>query len=73
MLSKFHKTTSELSRRTLGTQKEVGQNIKDKKRDKRVRDGNLARGGSREGEMSKPQETRSPVGLWEVLESQRAT
>ena len=30
-------------------QKEVGQNIKDKKREKRVRDGNLSQGGSHEG------------------------
>ena len=52
--------------------KEVGQNIKDKKRDKRVRDGNPAWGGSRE-EVSKHQETLSPAGLWGVLESQRAT
>ena len=53
--------------------KEVGQNIKDKKRDKRVRDGDPSRGGSREGEVSKEQETLSPAGLWGVLESQRAT
>ena len=33
--------------------KEVGQNIKDKKRDKRVRDRDLSWGGSREEEVSK--------------------
>ena len=54
-------------------QKEVGQNIKDKKRDKRVRDGDPPWGGSHEGEVSKHQETISPVGLWGVLETQRAT
>ena len=55
-------------------QKKVGQNIKDKKRDKRVRDGDLSWGGSRErGEVFKQQETLSPAGLWGVLESQRAT
>jgi len=44
-MSKFHKTTSENWQRTSGTQKsnpslrkEVGKNIKDKKRDKRGRD-----------------------------------
>ena len=53
--------------------KEVGQNIKDKKRDKRVRDGDPSREGSREREVSKYQETLSLAGLWGVLESQRAT
>ena len=54
--------------------KEVGQNIKDKKRDKRVRDGDLSWEGSREGgEVSKQQETLSQAGLWGVLESQKAT
>ena len=52
--------------------KEVGQNIKDEKRDRRVRDGDPSWGGSREG-GSKQQETLSPAGLWEVLESQKAT
>ena len=33
-------------------QKEVGQNIKDKKRDKRVKDRDKSWGGSREGEVS---------------------
>ena len=55
-------------------QKEVGQNIKDKKRDKRIRDRDLSRGGSHEGgDVSKHQETHSSLDLWEVLESQRAT
>ena len=50
-------------------QKEVGQNIKDKKRDKRVRDGDPSRGRSpKRGEVSKHQETLSLVGLWGVLE-----
>ena len=40
--------------------KEVGQNIKDKKRDKRVRDGDPSQGGIHEGEVSKHQET--PTG-----------
>ena len=54
--------------------KEVRQNIKDKKRDKRVWDGDLPREGSlNRGEVSKHQETLSPVGLGEVFESQRAT
>ena len=34
-------------------QKEVGQNIKDKKRDKRGRDGDPSRGGSLKKEVSK--------------------
>ena len=53
MLSKFHKTTSECWQRTSGTQKssplsqkEVGKNIKDKKRDKRGRDGDPSWEGS---------------------------
>ena len=55
-------------------QKEVGQNIIGKKRDKRVRDGDPSWGGSRDGgEVSKHQETLSPAGLCSVLESQRAT
>ena len=44
-------------------QKEVGQNIKDRKRDKRVRD----------GEVSEQWEILSQASLWGVLESQRAT
>ena len=55
-------------------QKEVGQNIKDKKRDERVRDEDTSWGGSYEGEkVSKQQETLSKLGPWRVLESQRAT
>ena len=51
-------------------QKEVGQNTKDKKRDKRVRDRDLSWGGSREGgEFSKHQETLSLAGLGEVFKS----
>ena len=53
--------------------KKVRQNIKDKKRDKTVRDQDLSWGGSHEGEVSKHQETLSPAGRWAVLESQRAT
>jgi len=50
------------------------KNIKDKKRDKRVRDGDPSREGSlKRGEVSKHQKTLSPAGLWGVLESQRAT
>ena len=69
MLSNFHRTTSEHWWRTPGTQKcspfsskEVGKNIKDKKRDKRVRDGDPYWGGSLEGgEVSKHQETLLPA------------
>ena len=53
--------------------KEVGQTIKDKKRDKRVRDRDPSQGGSRKKVVSKHQETLSPVDLWGVLESQRVT
>ena len=80
MLSKLHKTTSELWQRTSGTQKssplsskEVGQNIKDKKRDKTIRDGDPSQEGSLNREVSKYQETLSLVVLGEVFESQRAT
>ena len=81
MLSKFHKTTSECWRRTQGTQKGSPLSLKggktkdkDKKTDKRVKDGDLSQEGSREGgEVSKHQETLSPAGLWEVLESWKAT
>jgi len=56
MLSNFHKTTSEhwhqvprgyqAPRKAAHSfQKQVGQNIKDKERDKRVRDGDLSWGG----------------------------
>ena len=48
--------------------------MKDTKRDKRAKDGDLSQGGSHKGgEVSKHQETLSPAGLWGVLESQRAT
>ena len=41
--------------------------MKEKKRDKRVRDGDLSWGGSSEGgEVSKQQETLSPAGMWEL-------
>ena len=43
--------------------KEVGQNIKHKKRDKRVRDGDPSQGGSCETEVSKHQETLLQAGL----------
>ena len=51
MLSKFHKTTSECPQRTSGTQKSSplplkGGRIKDKKRDKRGRDGAPSQEGS---------------------------
>ena len=53
--------------------KEVVQNIKHKKRDKRGRDGDLSQEGSLKREVSKHQETFSLAGLSGVLESQRAT
>ena len=53
--------------------KEVGQNMKDKKRDKRGRDGDPSQEESLKREVSKHQETLSPVGLWGVLGSQKAT
>ena len=76
MLSNFHKTTSECSQRTPAPrkaahslQKEVVQNIKDKKRDKKVRDGDP----SRERVMKKFPNTRKPltggsVGSFEISE-----
>ena len=81
MLSNFHKTTSECWQRTPGTRKvspfssKGGRtNIKDKKRDKRVRDGDPSWGGSREGgEVSTQSETLSQACQGEALESQRAT
>ena len=74
-LSKYHKTTSECWQRTQAPRKaahylwkEVGQNIKYKQRDKRVRDGDLSWGESpKRGEVHKHQETLSRVGLWGVL------
>ena len=54
--------------------KEVGKNIKDKKRDKRGRDGALSQEGSfKKREVSKHQETLSQLSLWRALEAQRAT
>ena len=53
--------------------KEVGQNIKDKMRDKRGRDGDPSQEESLKREVSTHQETLSPVGLWGVLGSQKAT
>jgi len=60
MLSKFHKTTSECWQRTAGTQKGSplfskggrGKNIKDKKKDKRGRDGDPSWEGRRKQERS---------------------
>ena len=53
--------------------KEVGQNIKHKKRDKRARDGDPAGKAVLIEEVSKHQETLSLAGLEEVFESRRAT
>ena len=57
MWSNFHKMTSECWQRTPDTQKttqslqkEVGQNIKDKNRDKGFRNGDMSWGKSHEGE-----------------------
>ena len=82
MLSKFHK--KKLLNAGRGDQapgkaahclqKEVGKNIKDKRRDKRGRDGALSREGSfKKREVSKHQETLSLPSLWRALEAQRAT
>jgi len=81
MPSKFHKTTSECWQRTSGTQKsnpslrkEVGKNIKDKKRDKRGRDRVPSKEESlKKREVSKHQETFSLPNLCRALEAQRAT
>ena len=81
MSSKFHKTTSECRQRTSGTQKsnptlrkEVGKNVKDKKRDKRGRDGVPSwEGCLKKREVSKHQETFSLPNLCRALEAQRAT
>ena len=54
--------------------KEVGKNIKDKKRDKRGRDGAPSREGSlKKRKVSKHQETFSLPSLCRALEAQRAT
>ena len=69
MLSNLHKITSECWRRAPGTQKgfhilqkEVGQNIKDKMRDKRVMDGI----GPREGVITEEKfpNSRKPSHQW---------
>ena len=93
MLSKFHKTTSEFGRGYQAPreadhclQKQVGKNIKDKKRDKGGREGAPSQEGNpipgreahpRKGilrrEVSKHQETLSLPSLWRALEAQRAT
>ena len=71
-LSKFYKTTSECWQRTSGTQKSRSlssktgrKNIKDKKRDKRGREGAPSRERSlKKREVSKHQETLSLPSLW---------
>ena len=61
MLARGHQAPKKA---TCSLQKEVGQNIKDKKREKR----DPSRGGSCEGgKVSKHQETLSLAGLWRVL------
>ena len=81
MLSKYHKQLLNTGRGHQAPRKaahclrkEVGQNIKGKKRDKRVRDEDLSQGEScKRGEVSKHQEILSLADLWGVFESQRAT
>ena len=51
---------------------EVGHNIKDKKRDKRGRDGDPSREGSLKKENFLHTRKLSLAGLWRALESQRA-
>jgi len=71
MLGKFHKMTSECWQRTSGTQKSSPlslkggrKNIKDKKRDKRGRDGVLSQEGSlKKREVSQHEETLSLPSL----------
>jgi len=54
--------------------KELGKNIKDKKRDKIDRDGAPSREGSlKKREVSKHQVTLSLPSLWRGLEPQRTT
>ena len=53
--------------------REVGQNIKDKKGDKRARDGDLSRTGVLIEEVSNHQETLALAGLREVFKPRRAT
>ena len=80
MLSKLHKTTLIASKGHQAPRKaahcllkEVGQTIKDKKRDKRTRDGDSSGKGGIIEEVSKHQETLSRAGLGEVFKSWRAT
>ena len=54
-------------------QKEVGQNIKHKKRDKRARDGDPSWKGVLIEEVSKHQETLALEGLGEVFKSPKAS
>ena len=71
MLSNFHETTSECWQRTAHSLwKEVGQNIKDKKRDKRVRDRDPFQGGSCEGDFQIPGNplTSGSVGSFRISE-----
>ena len=80
-LSKFHKTTSECQQRTSGTQKSSSlsskrgrKKYKDKKRDKRGREGAPSQEVSlKKREVSKHQETLSLPSRWWALEAQRAT
>ena len=72
-LSKLHKTTSECWQRTSGTQKssplswkEVGQKIKDKKRDKRVRDGDPSLKEEKFPNTRKPSHLRVCGELWNL-------
>ena len=54
--------------------KEVGKNIKDKKRDKRGRDGiQMGKGVLKKRDVSEYQETLSLANLWRDFEPQRAT
>jgi len=55
-------------------QLDVGKNIKDKKRDKRDRDGDLSQEGSlKKREISKHQEILSLLSLWRALEPEGNT
>ena len=69
MASRGHQALRKAAHRL---RKEGRQNIKDKKRDKRVRDGDLSWEVLIE-EVSKHQVIFSPVGLGEVFQSRRAT
>ena len=62
MLSRGHQAPRKAAH---SLRKKVGQNIKDKKRDKRGRDGALSREGSlKKREVSKHQEALSLPSLW---------